>query len=206
MSPPVCRGAEGNRGREGCGGAAAVLSTGTPHPSPLQAVAHCAGGGSRRGRPSGSWWAGERREQPVSFLEASLEMSALPTVFPSWGSSAPSAAPGPRAALGSRAQCPLRPLHGMPGAPGTPNPSVPCPRLGRFWLSQGSGGAGGGVGLGSCSVRGGCRDLRRRITIARSIAELGAASPPLRRFSPLNAEQMARALQSEMSLSCLKSN
>lgn len=37
-------------------------------------------------------------------------------------------------------------------------------------------------------------------------AELGAASPPLHRFSPLNAEQMARALQSVMSLSCLKSN
>lgn len=66
---------------------------------------------------------------------------------------------------------------------------------------------GGGMNRqGSCTVQGGRRDLRGRVTIARSIAELGAASPPLRRFSPLNAEQMAPALQSKMSLSCLKSN
>lgn len=106
---------------------------------------------------------------------------------------------------GCRAQCHLCPLQGMPSVPGTPSPAVTCPCLGWFWFSPGSGGAGGGA-QESCSVRGVCRDLRGWITIARSIAESGAASPPLRRFSPLNAEQMARALQSEMSLSCLKSN
>lgn len=84
--------------------------------------------------------------------------------------------------------------------PRDPQPRCPLPVAGMVLVFPGV------WAHGSCSVRGVCRDLRGWITIARSIAESGAASPSLHRFSPLNAEQMVRALQSEMSLSCLKSN
>lgn len=112
-----------------------------------------------------------------------------------------------RSCSGTAVQSSVPPLprKEMPGVhPGSPAPLSPV--AGLFWLSQGSRGAGCGRGDRSRLVQGGCRDLRGWIMIARSIVELGAASPPLCRFSPLNAEQMARVLQSEMSLSCLKSN
>lgn len=58
-------------------GGATLLNIRAPHSSPLGAAERCADGESRRGQPPGSWWAGERREQPVLFPEASPEMSAL---------------------------------------------------------------------------------------------------------------------------------
>lgn len=157
----------------------------------------------------GSWCAGGCWEQAVGFLEASLEMLAPnqpcspPRVPPGTGLGSLAECGAPRwppigtAQQGSaaRAWCHLRPLQGTP-APLSP---VTAGAVSAFPGEQRS-------RLRSREVRGGCRDLRGRITIAGSIVELGAASPPLRRFSPLNAEQMARVLQSEMSLSCLKSN